>query len=158
MIVTSIQNFFLSNGLEVMGGEGLLFSAPIFVSARYLKSSKGCDSVGIQQVVPLGGSPPRIAENRMAKKTSSEEKVEGPPSESPTGGKASRGPAKSRSAAIEKDGEIRDVEVRARLVCIGASSFLLQTWHDLTSARAGNDPAESVKNPTRHPGLGYGTK
>ena len=33
MIVTSIDNFFLSNGLEVMGGEALLFSALIFVFA-----------------------------------------------------------------------------------------------------------------------------
>ena len=33
MIVTSIQNFLLSNGLEVMGGAGLLFSVLIFVFA-----------------------------------------------------------------------------------------------------------------------------
>ena len=33
MIVTSIDNFFLSNGLEVMGGAGLLFSVLIFVFA-----------------------------------------------------------------------------------------------------------------------------
>ena len=33
MIVTSIHNFFLSNGLEVMGGAGLLFSVLIFVFA-----------------------------------------------------------------------------------------------------------------------------
>ena len=33
MIVTSIHNFFLSNGLEVMGGTGLLFSVLIFVFA-----------------------------------------------------------------------------------------------------------------------------
>ena len=33
MIVTSIQNFLLSNGLEVVGGAGLLFSALIFVFA-----------------------------------------------------------------------------------------------------------------------------
>lgn len=36
MIVTSIQNFFFSNGLEVMGGTGLLFSALIFVFALCL--------------------------------------------------------------------------------------------------------------------------
>ena len=33
MIVTSIHNFFLSNGLEVMGGAGLLFSVLIFIFA-----------------------------------------------------------------------------------------------------------------------------
>jgi hypothetical protein len=33
MIVTSIHNFFLSNGLEVMGGAGLAFSVLIFVVA-----------------------------------------------------------------------------------------------------------------------------
>ena len=33
MIVTSIHNFLLSNGLEVMGGAGLMFSGVIFVFA-----------------------------------------------------------------------------------------------------------------------------
>ena len=33
MIVTSIHNFFLSNGLEVTGGAGLVFSGLIFVFA-----------------------------------------------------------------------------------------------------------------------------
>jgi hypothetical protein len=33
MIVTAIHNFFLSNGLEVMGGAGALFSLLIFVFA-----------------------------------------------------------------------------------------------------------------------------
>ena len=33
MIVTSIHNFFLSNGLEVMGGTGLAFSVLIFFVA-----------------------------------------------------------------------------------------------------------------------------
>jgi hypothetical protein len=33
MIVTSIHNFFLSNGLEVVGGASLLFSVLIFVFA-----------------------------------------------------------------------------------------------------------------------------
>ena len=36
MIVTAIHNFFLSNGLEVMGGAGLLFSVLIFVFALSL--------------------------------------------------------------------------------------------------------------------------
>ena len=35
-----------------------------------------------------------------------------------------------------KDGAIRDVEVRARVVFTGARRFVLQTWHDLTSAGA----------------------
>ena len=33
MVVTAIHNFFLSNGLEVMGGFGALFSGMIFVVA-----------------------------------------------------------------------------------------------------------------------------
>jgi hypothetical protein len=33
MIVTAIHNFFLSNGLEVMGGAGAAFSALIFIIA-----------------------------------------------------------------------------------------------------------------------------
>jgi hypothetical protein len=33
MIVTSIRNFLLANGLEVMGGMGLVFSTLIFVLA-----------------------------------------------------------------------------------------------------------------------------
>ena len=33
MIITSIHNFFLSNGLEVMGGAAMAFSALIFVFA-----------------------------------------------------------------------------------------------------------------------------
>jgi two-component system CheB/CheR fusion protein len=36
-----------------------------------------------------------------------------------------------------KDGEIRDVEVTARVALVGSRGFLLQTWHDLTSAGAG---------------------
>ncbi len=36
MIVTSVHNFFLSNGAEVMGGVGLLFSVLIFVVALAL--------------------------------------------------------------------------------------------------------------------------
>ena len=33
MIVTSVHNFFLSNGLEVMGGAGLVFAVLIFIFA-----------------------------------------------------------------------------------------------------------------------------
>ncbi len=36
-----------------------------------------------------------------------------------------------------RHGEIRDVEADASVAFIGASRFLLQTWHDLTSAGAG---------------------
>ena len=36
MIVTSIHNFLLSNGLQVMGGGGAAFSAVIFVFASGL--------------------------------------------------------------------------------------------------------------------------
>ena len=36
MIVTAVHNFFLSNGLEVMGGTGLVFSVLIFVFALAL--------------------------------------------------------------------------------------------------------------------------
>jgi len=36
MIITSIHNFFLTNGLEVMGGAGVVFSVLIFVFALFL--------------------------------------------------------------------------------------------------------------------------
>ena len=46
----------------------------------------------------------------------------------------------SRTRHKTKDGEIRDVEVKTRVIDIGARRFLLQTWHDLTLAGAGGRP------------------